>query len=47
MNFVSLKEDVDKSNSLIRTMIAMINQPIDHNTRNQIVEHFKKIAITI
>ena len=40
MNFVPLKGDVWKSNVLVRTMMAMINQEIDIATRRQIVDHF-------
>ena len=29
MNFVALKEDVGKSNDLVRTMMAIIHQNID------------------
>lgn len=44
MNFVALKDEIGKSNALVRTMIAMLNQPVDQNTRNQIVHWFQKIA---
>ena len=37
MNFVAITDDVGKSNVLVKTMIAMISQPIDQNTRRQIV----------
>jgi hypothetical protein len=38
MNFVALDSDTEKSNNLIRILLAMINQPIDKNTRGQIVK---------
>ena len=44
LNFVALNSDVEKSNNLVRTLLAMINQPIDQNTRQQIVNKFEKIA---
>ena len=40
MNFVALKDDIGKSNTLVRTMMAMLNQPVDQNTRKQIVNCF-------
>ncbi len=43
MNFVSLKCQVGKSNNLIRTMLAMINQEIDLGTKRQILLKFKKL----
>ena len=43
MNFVSLKCQVGKSNNLIRTMLAMINQEIDLGTKRQILLKFKEL----
>lgn len=37
MNFVALKDQVSKSNVLVKTMLAMINQKIDLETRRQIL----------
>ena len=44
MNFVSLKDQVGKSNTLMRSMLAMINQEIDLNTRSQIISHLSSLV---
>lgn len=44
MNFIPLKDGVWKSNVLIRTMVAMLNQEIDLCTRRQIVNQFSNLV---
>lgn len=45
LNFVALNGDIEKSNILMRTLFAMINQPIDQNTREQIINTANKTKL--
>ena len=38
-----MKNEVDVSNNLIRTLIAMLKQPIDNYVRGQILDEFKRM----